>query len=75
VPQKKYQVFVSSTFRDLVEERQDAIRNILDLKHIPAGMELFPASDTDQLVYIKKVIDEWWPLRVHGLRWRKLYRA
>lgn len=58
VPQKKYQVFVSSTFRDLVEERQDAIRNILDLKHIPAGMELFPASDTDQLSYIKKVIDE-----------------
>lgn len=56
--QKKYQVFVSSTFRDLAEERQDAIRNILDLGHIPAGMELFPASDTDQLDYIKKVIDE-----------------
>jgi hypothetical protein len=56
--QKKYQVFVSSTFRDLVEERQDAIRSILDLKHIPAGMELFPAADMDQLTYIKKVIDE-----------------
>lgn len=55
---KKYQVFVSSTFRDLVEERQDAIRNILDLNHIPAGMELFPAADTEQLTYIKKVIDE-----------------
>lgn len=56
--QKKYQVFVSSTFRDLIEERQDAIRNILDLKHIPAGMELFPAADIEQLDYIKKVIDE-----------------
>ncbi|HZG45117.1 MAG TPA: DUF4062 domain-containing protein [Allosphingosinicella sp.] len=56
--QKKYQFFVSSTFRDLVDERQDAIRSILDLGHIPAGMELFPASDTDQLEYIKKVIDE-----------------
>lgn len=55
---KKYQVFVSSTFRDLIDERQDAIRNILDLKHIPAGMELFPAADIDQLEYIKKVIDE-----------------
>ena len=55
---KKYQIFVSSTFRDLAEERQDAIRNILDLKHIPAGMELFPASDVDQLEYIKRVIDE-----------------
>jgi hypothetical protein len=56
--QKKYQIFVPSTFRDLADERQDAIRNILDLGHIPAGMELFPASDTEQLSYIKKVIDE-----------------
>ncbi|MGO7152737.1 DUF4062 domain-containing protein [Rhizobium leguminosarum] len=55
---KKYQVFVSSTFRDLVDERQDTIRNILDLNHIPAGMELFPAADVEQLDYIKKVIDE-----------------
>ncbi|MBN7807271.1 DUF4062 domain-containing protein [Agrobacterium rosae] len=55
---KKYQVFVSSTFRDLVNERQDTIRNILDLNHIPAGMELFPAADVEQLSYIKKVIDE-----------------
>lgn len=55
---KKYQIFVSSTFRDLSEERQDAIRNILDLKHIPAGMELFPAADIEQLEYIKRVIDE-----------------
>jgi hypothetical protein len=55
---KKFQVFVSSTFRDLAEERSDAIRNILDLNHIPAGMELFPAADSDQLEYIKKVIDE-----------------
>lgn len=56
--QKKYQIFVSSTFRDLVEERQDTIRHILDLGHIPAGMELFPAADTEQLEYIKKIIDE-----------------
>lgn len=56
--QKKYQIFVSSTFKDLADERQDAIRNILDLGHIPAGMELFPASDNEQLDYIKKIIDE-----------------
>jgi hypothetical protein len=55
---KKYQVFVSSTFRDLADERQTAIRNILDLGHVPAGMELFPAADTEQLTYIKKVIDQ-----------------
>jgi len=58
VATKKYQVFVSSTFKDLVDERQDTIRNILDLNHIPAGMELFPAADVEQLEYIKKVIDE-----------------
>ncbi len=58
LPTKKYQVFVSSTFTDLVDERRDAIRNILDLGHIPAGMEGFPAVGVDQLEYIKKVIDQ-----------------
>jgi hypothetical protein len=55
---KKYQIFVSSTFRDLVEERQDAIKSILDLGHIPAGMEGFPAIDMEQLKYIKKIVDQ-----------------
>jgi hypothetical protein len=56
--QRKFQIFISSTFRDLVPERQDVIKNILDLRHIPAGMELFPAADTEQFEYIKKVIDQ-----------------
>ncbi|KXO76679.1 DUF4062 domain-containing protein [Brucella anthropi] len=55
---KKYQVFVSSTFTDLKAERQAVISTILDLRHIPAGMELFPASDIDQFEYIKRIIDE-----------------
>jgi Domain of unknown function (DUF4062) len=55
---KKYQVFISSTFTDLVQERQTAIRAVLDLGHIPSGMEIFPAADVEQLEYIKKVIDE-----------------
>lgn len=55
---KKYQVFVSSTFADLKAERQAVISTILDLRHIPAGMELFPASDIDQFEYIKRIIDE-----------------
>lgn len=33
-------------------------RAILDLGHIPAGMEMFPAADVEQLTYIEKVIDE-----------------
>jgi Domain of unknown function (DUF4062) len=55
---KKYQVFISSTFVDLVQERQSAIRAVLDLGHIPSGMEIFPAADIEQFEYIKKVIDE-----------------
>ncbi|WP_428247505.1 DUF4062 domain-containing protein [Ferrovibrio sp.] len=55
---KKYQVFISSTFRDLAEERQAITKMILDLGHIPSGMELFPAADIEQFTYIKRVIDE-----------------
>ena len=55
---KKFQVFISSTFRDLSDERQDAIRSVLDLGHIPSGMEISPAADVEQFDYIKKVIDE-----------------
>lgn len=54
---KKYQVFVSSTYTDLIEERQAVSRAVLDMGHIPAGMEMFPAADIEQLTYIKKVID------------------
>jgi hypothetical protein len=55
---KKFQVFISSTFRDLIAERQAAIRAVLDLGHIPSGMEMFPAADVEQFEYIKKVVDE-----------------
>jgi hypothetical protein len=58
VATKKYQIFISSTFNDLQEERQLALKAILDLDHIPAGMEAFPAIDMEQFEYIKKVIDE-----------------
>lgn len=42
---KRYQVFVSSTFSDLKDERQGVLKAILELDHMPAGMELFPATD------------------------------
>lgn len=58
VMNKKYQVFISSTFVDLIQERQSAMRAVLDLGHIPSGMEIFPAADVEQFEYIKKVIDE-----------------
>lgn len=56
--QKRYQVFVSSTFLDLQDERQEVIQALLELNCIPAGMELFPAADDDQWTLIKKVIDD-----------------
>ncbi|WP_196810814.1 DUF4062 domain-containing protein [Mycobacterium marinum] len=55
---KRYQVFVSSTYRDLTEERAAVIQAILGLDHFPAGMELFPAADDDQWTLIKRIIDE-----------------
>lgn len=55
---KKLQVFVSSTYTDLIEERQAAVQAILDAGHIPAGMELFRPSDESQLETIYKWIDE-----------------
>lgn len=55
---KRYQVFVSSTFEDLQEERKEVMQALLELDCIPAGMELFPASNDDQWSLIKKVIDD-----------------
>lgn len=54
---KKYQVFVSSTYEDLKTERQAAISCLLDMNCIPVGMEQFPASSLSQWGYIKKMVD------------------
>jgi hypothetical protein len=56
--EKKYQVFVSSTYTDLLEERQEIMQALLELDCIPAGMELFPAANEDQWSLIKGVIDD-----------------
>ncbi|MEN6532272.1 MAG: DUF4062 domain-containing protein [Bryobacteraceae bacterium] len=56
--EKRYQVFVSSTFEDLREERASVISALLQLDCFPAGMELFPASDEDSLTLIRSVIDD-----------------
>ncbi len=55
---KRYQVFVSSTYIDLREERQEVMQALLELDCIPTGMELFPAADEDQWSLISKIIDE-----------------
>lgn len=55
---KKYSVFVSSTYQDLIDERKEVIQALLELDCIPIGMELFPATDDDQWTLIKELIDE-----------------
>lgn len=55
---RKLQVFISSTYTDLMEERQAAVTAILKAGHIPAGMELFTAGDRSQLDTINSWIDE-----------------
>lgn len=55
--ERKYQVFVSSTYEDLKSERQAAISCLLDMNCIPVGMEQFPASSLSQWEYIKRMID------------------
>lgn len=56
--EKRYQVFVSSTYDDLRDERQEVMQALLELDCIPAGMELFPAANEDQWTLIKNVIDD-----------------
>lgn len=56
--EKRYQVFISSTYADLKEERQHVTQALMEMDCIPAGMELFPATDEEQWEFIKRVIDD-----------------
>ena len=42
--EKKYQVFISSTYTDLIEERGAAINTVLESYNFPVGMEHFGAD-------------------------------
>lgn len=55
--EKRYQVFVSSTYEDLQEERREVMQALLALDCIPTGMELFPAADDDSWTLIKRFIE------------------
>lgn len=53
----RYQVFVSSTFSDLKEERERVLQAILECQAFPSGMELFPSADDEQFAFIRREID------------------
>jgi hypothetical protein len=55
---KRYQVFISSTYIDLKQERANVLESVLKMNCIPAGMELFPSANDEQFEYIKQIINE-----------------
>jgi hypothetical protein len=55
---RRYQVFISSTFTDLISERREVMQALLEMDCLPAGMELFPAGNTDQWTLIQGVIEQ-----------------
>lgn len=54
---KKYQIFISSTYKDLKPARRKVTETILSMGHFPVGMEMFGASDDEQWKIIKETID------------------
>lgn len=56
--EKKYSVFVSSTYTDLQEERKKVIDALLQMNCFPIGMEYFNAEDDTQWNIIKNLINE-----------------
>jgi hypothetical protein len=56
--EKRYQVFISSTKRDLEEVRRKIALALLDDKFIPVGMEQWGATPIDSWSLIKKYIDQ-----------------
>jgi hypothetical protein len=53
----KYQVFVSSTYEDLKQEREQVVKAVLEMGHIPVGMEMFSAADAQQWQIISRHIE------------------
>jgi hypothetical protein len=52
----RFQVFVSSTYEDLQDERREVMQALMELDCLPSGMELFPAANESQWNFIKRII-------------------
>lgn len=55
---KIFQIFVSSTYEDLKNERKKVQETLINNNCLPRGMELFNASDKSQWKIITDVIDD-----------------
>lgn len=54
---KKYQVFISSTYTDLIEARAKVRDAIMSMHHFPVGMEFFGAANEEQWQIIAEAIE------------------
>jgi hypothetical protein len=55
---KRYQVFLSSTFVDLEDERKEVMAALQKAGYLVVGMELFPSDTDESWEVIKRVIDQ-----------------
>ena len=56
--EKKFQIFVSSTGKDLWDAREAVTKAILELGDIPVGMEMFSAADENHWKLISRQIEQ-----------------
>lgn len=54
---KRFQIFVSSTFTDLIDARREIINLVMESYNFPVGMEMFGADNSDQWTFIQQAID------------------
>ncbi len=57
-PERKYQVFLSSTFVDLAEHRREAALGIVKARHIPIALENYSPDTESKRDVIRGAIDD-----------------
>ena len=58
IPDRRFQIFVSSTFRDLREERKKAVEVVFERGHIPIALERFSAENESDRKVIERAIED-----------------
>lgn len=69
---RRYQIFVSSTFQDLIDERVEVVMSILKSGHIPVGMELFTGTGKQQEIIAKTIEESDMVVLIIGMRYGSL---
>lgn len=53
---RRYSIFISSTYKDLINIREKLMKTVLKMNQFPVGMELFNAGDSAQWDIIERTI-------------------